>query len=62
MSDALGDARAANLTFLKGYQWPFDAARPGNPRWWTCWCTEIHRRGRRVYMDFATIRGRWRGV
>ncbi|NLZ90013.1 MAG: FAD-binding protein [Clostridiales bacterium] len=53
LSDALGDARAANLTFLKGYQWPFDAARAGESTLVDLLVhNEIHRRGRRVYMDF----------
>ena len=52
LAEALGPAAAADMTFLKGYQWPFDPARAqGSSRVDILVKAETDR-GRRVYMDY----------
>lgn len=52
LADALGEEKAMALTFLKGYQWPFDEAKvPGSSQVDLLVKAETDK-GRRVYMDF----------
>ena len=52
LADALGEREAMAMTFLKGYQWPFDPARvTGSSRVDLLVKAETDR-GRRVYMDY----------
>ncbi len=53
LADALGEQRAMDMTFLKGYEWPFDAAKAeGSSRVDLLVHREMHEKGRTVYMDF----------
>ncbi len=54
LSDSLSDEDLLGMTFLKGYQWPFDArkAQSGSSRIDLAVFKEIQK-GRRVYMDFT---------
>ncbi|MBR6748708.1 MAG: FAD-binding protein [Clostridia bacterium] len=52
LADALGEARALDMTFLKGYQWPFDVRKRDGS---SVVDMLVHREteaGRKVYMDF----------
>jgi len=53
LSDTLSDEELLEMTFLKGYQWPFDAkkAQSGSSRIDLAVFSEIQN-GRKVYMDF----------
>ncbi|MGI6336008.1 MAG: FAD-binding protein [Eubacteriales bacterium] len=53
LCDALGESRALDMTFLKGYQWPFDVRKVDGS---SVVDLLVHREcelGRRVYMDFT---------
>lgn len=53
LADALGEEQAMALTFLKGYQWPFDEEKvPGSSQVDLLVKAETDK-GRRVFMDFC---------
>ena len=55
LPESLGDEETLSMTFLKGYQWPFDArkAQNGSSRIDLAVFKEIQK-GRRVFMDFTS--------
>lgn len=55
LPEALGSAaEALNMTFLKGYQWPFDSARAAEGSSRVDLAVHAERmKGRRVFLDFA---------
>ncbi len=53
LADALGEQRAMDMTFLKGYEWPFDAAKAkGSSQVDLLVHREMHEKGRTVYLDY----------
>lgn len=53
LADALGEQRAMDMTFLKGYEWPFDAAKAhGSSQVDLLVHREMHIKGRKVYLDY----------
>ena len=52
LADALGEAAALNLVFLKGYQWPFDVRKLDGSSQVDVLVKQEEDRGRRVYMDY----------
>ena len=52
LSDALGDETALAYTFLKGYQWPFDAAKVPGSSQVDILVKRENDAGRRVYLDY----------
>ncbi len=54
LSDIMGDEELLSMTFLKGYEWPFDAkkAQSGSSRIDLAVFSEIQK-GRRVFMDYT---------
>ena len=53
--DYLDETEAANLIFLKGYEWPFDSAKTdGSSKIDMLVYEETVIKGRKVYMDFRT--------
>ncbi|MBR1686147.1 MAG: FAD-binding protein [Clostridia bacterium] len=52
LADALGEARALEYTFLKGYQWPFDPARLSGSSQVDVLVKRETDAGRKVYLDF----------
>jgi len=61
LADALGEQRAMELTFLKGYEWPFDAAKAqGSSQVDLLVHREMHEKGRRVYLDYRQNPRGWR--
>ncbi len=52
LSDALGDRRAMELTFLKGYQWPFDESKVPGSSQVDLLVKQENDLGRRVYLDY----------
>lgn len=54
LADALGERRALDLTFLKGYQWPFDTRKIGGSSQVDMLVYRETQAGRRVYMDFRS--------
>ena len=52
LSDALGDEEALHMTFLKGYQWPFDESRLSGSSRVDVLVKEETDAGRTVYLDY----------
>jgi len=46
-------AQDLDVVFLKGYEWPFDPAKPSSRVDWLVY-REIHEKGRRVFLDFRS--------
>ena len=54
LADALGAQKALELTFLKGYQWPFDARKLPGSSVVDVLVAQETARGRRVFLDYRT--------
>lgn len=52
LADALGEDEAARMTFLKGYQWPFDPERTEGSSRVELLVQRETDQGRRVYLDY----------
>ncbi len=52
LSDSLGISQALNMTFLKGYQWPFDPAEASGSSQVDILVKRETDRGRRVFLDY----------
>ena len=52
LADALGEKQALAFTFLKGYQWPFDAGKVPGSSQVDILVKQENDQGRRVYLDY----------